>query len=386
MKWKFKKVLALAASAAFVCANVMSVSAATLEDCFEEDYYADSYADLKAAFGNDKAALYNHYRTYGIGEGRQINRYFDVNAYRARYADLDAAFGDDWDAYYNHYLTYGLLEGRSALSSGETFSAEAYAALYPDLKEAFGNDVWALYNHYITYGISEGRLLSATAADDASDDDADAAENTDSTDDAVNTEQEGAVKDEDASGTDGDHSENGDTDDAYFKEWVEQLYESLIQDDHTTAIELLENFADVEEACAPYEYVGWAQFEYSVNYIEGGPTTITFNEIAYKLTASDGTVVGIVVFTDDSDSITNIHAFVAYSEDHGFDYVGAGDHYVGIHYRTGFYSYTEGNIVYIIVTEDFTDEMILDEKHVVSAWHVEEGNPDGLIGLYLGGV
>lgn len=38
---------------------------------FDAEYYAETYPDVKAAFGNDKDALYNHYVTYGRNEGRK---------------------------------------------------------------------------------------------------------------------------------------------------------------------------------------------------------------------------------------------------------------------------------------------------------------------------
>lgn len=43
-------------------------------DGFNHIAYANRYADLKAAFGYDKEALYEHYLTYGIGEGRIATR------------------------------------------------------------------------------------------------------------------------------------------------------------------------------------------------------------------------------------------------------------------------------------------------------------------------
>ena len=88
----------------------------------EFDYidYADRYSDLKAAFGYDRDALYNHYLTYGIKEGRIVNFWraagtidkFDYIDYADRYSDLEAAFGYDREALYTHYLTYGIKEGR----------------------------------------------------------------------------------------------------------------------------------------------------------------------------------------------------------------------------------------------------------------------------------
>lgn len=38
---------------------------------FDAEFYAETYADVKAVFGNDEAALYNHYVQYGKAEGRQ---------------------------------------------------------------------------------------------------------------------------------------------------------------------------------------------------------------------------------------------------------------------------------------------------------------------------
>ena len=38
---------------------------------FDAEYYADTYQDVKAAFGNDEEALYNNYVNYGKAEGRK---------------------------------------------------------------------------------------------------------------------------------------------------------------------------------------------------------------------------------------------------------------------------------------------------------------------------
>ena len=55
------------------------------------NYYADTYSDLKNAFGYDADALYNHYITYGKGKGRRISQYvkgdsFTGNANKTIYA------------------------------------------------------------------------------------------------------------------------------------------------------------------------------------------------------------------------------------------------------------------------------------------------------------
>ncbi len=90
---------------------------------FDYVAYADRYADLKAAFGYDKTALFKHYVTFGISEGRVAEfkaptyqggdpAKFDYMAYADRYADLKAAFGYNKAALYNHYITFGMREGR----------------------------------------------------------------------------------------------------------------------------------------------------------------------------------------------------------------------------------------------------------------------------------
>lgn len=42
-------------------------------ETFDSDYYANTYPDLKQAFGTDFDALLNHYLTYGIQEGRSAS-------------------------------------------------------------------------------------------------------------------------------------------------------------------------------------------------------------------------------------------------------------------------------------------------------------------------
>lgn len=50
--------------------SAFPVSAAECLADFDYQTYADTYPDLKAAFGYDAAALYNHYETNGKAEGR----------------------------------------------------------------------------------------------------------------------------------------------------------------------------------------------------------------------------------------------------------------------------------------------------------------------------
>lgn len=101
----------------------------TLSDgtVFDSAYYSAAYADLKAAYGTDYNALLNHYLTYGKAEGRSASgtvvtlsdgTVFDSEYYANTYADLKAAFGYDFGSLLNHYLTYGIKEGRQPSAAG----------------------------------------------------------------------------------------------------------------------------------------------------------------------------------------------------------------------------------------------------------------------------
>ena len=76
-------------------------------------YYANRYSDLKAAYGTNATALWNHFVTFGMNEARQAKDTFDPIIYRYRYPDLDKAFGNNWPEYYKHYIMFGIKEGRS---------------------------------------------------------------------------------------------------------------------------------------------------------------------------------------------------------------------------------------------------------------------------------
>lgn len=116
---RLKKFAAVFAVAAMLVSNAMCVSAAVPAGAFDAKYYADSYADLRAAFGSDAEKLYAHFLQNGVAEGRACSADFDVRVYRANYPDLEAAFGDNWDAYFWHYLNYGKNEGRVATGGGQ---------------------------------------------------------------------------------------------------------------------------------------------------------------------------------------------------------------------------------------------------------------------------
>ena len=83
-------------------------------DVFDTKYYYEKYKDLRDAIGNNEIALFNHFTSFGMKEGRQAKETFNVQAYRSRYADLQKAFGDNLPLYYLHYIQHGKNEKRIA--------------------------------------------------------------------------------------------------------------------------------------------------------------------------------------------------------------------------------------------------------------------------------
>lgn len=81
---------------------------------FSAQYYATKYPELVEALGNDNQALYNHFCTCGMLEGRQGCETFNVYVYIANNPDLQPIFGDNLPSYYQHYLDCGQYEGRIA--------------------------------------------------------------------------------------------------------------------------------------------------------------------------------------------------------------------------------------------------------------------------------
>ena len=81
---------------------------------FDARFYADKNPDLKKAFGYNEAKLFAHFYKYGMNEGRQASKSFNLSIYKANYSDLQNAFKNDYKSYYKHYTDFGYTEGRIA--------------------------------------------------------------------------------------------------------------------------------------------------------------------------------------------------------------------------------------------------------------------------------
>ena len=139
---------------------------------YDYSYYISKNPDVYRAYGDDDAAVLQHFVQWGMKEGRQAKSTFDVRSYRLQYADLRRAYGNDLKNYYVHYINWGAREGRrgtgcNTLQNGLTlWNGVDYSAVYdysyyisknPDVYRAYGDDDAAVLQHFVQYGMNEGR-------------------------------------------------------------------------------------------------------------------------------------------------------------------------------------------------------------------------------------
>ena len=103
--------------------NSITVFAAGNEEyfrsVFDPDYYYNQYPDLQGQLGNDSEALFHHFMTIGVREGRSGNAEFNLRAYVLHNRDLLDYYKTDLSAYCKHYMEIGKAEGRTCLPTGD---------------------------------------------------------------------------------------------------------------------------------------------------------------------------------------------------------------------------------------------------------------------------
>lgn len=157
--------------AATIAATTVATSMPALA-AFDANYYAKQNPDVVAAVGTTPKALENHYNTFGKKEGRAasaedlanspLRQIFDAKLYAQLYPDVVAVFGTDANALFQHFMTFGINEGRKI---NQYFDVNAYKAAYPDLAKAFGDNTAMYYHHFVTFGIKEHRTLGGFPAE-----------------------------------------------------------------------------------------------------------------------------------------------------------------------------------------------------------------------------
>ena len=103
----------------------------TLESLFDEKYYARAYPDVVSAVGTSRAALLDHWMTFGIKEGRRPSHAFDPSEYKNRYK-LNSLNNEQL---VRHFVVDGFYQG---WIGSRDFSAHQYLLRNPDLRARFG--------------------------------------------------------------------------------------------------------------------------------------------------------------------------------------------------------------------------------------------------------
>ena len=142
---------------------------AMLKNVFDATYYAETYPDVVAVLGTDADALFNHYVSNGINEGRDASATFNASVYALANPDLVEVYSGDMNSIIAHYVVCGQAEGRvatlatyvagikagtvAAPTSGGSASGavantttESTDYLHADLAAELGLPAWALYD------------------------------------------------------------------------------------------------------------------------------------------------------------------------------------------------------------------------------------------------
>ena len=77
---------------------------------FNASYYASVHSDVYALYGDNARALYEHFITSGICEGRQSSAPFHISVYKNSNPDFVNVYGDNLTEYYNHFILVGCNE------------------------------------------------------------------------------------------------------------------------------------------------------------------------------------------------------------------------------------------------------------------------------------
>ena len=149
LKFKKSKML-LGTMCALVLATTIGAFPSKAESAFDYNYYFWKYPDVANAVGFDPQALFNHYQTSGMAEGRYANQQAE---WRAAAGHVDTA--EERKAF---LMTIPPADPNNADSDLPKLDPIYYYNTYPDVAKVVGKNAQGLLEHYFAYGYSEGRL------------------------------------------------------------------------------------------------------------------------------------------------------------------------------------------------------------------------------------
>ena len=147
MKFTKMKTVLCAVSAVFL-ASIFGEIPSEAKTAFDPSYYFEKYVDVANEYGFDTQALFNHYQTAGMKEGRFPNRESEWKA-AAGYV----ATQEERTAF---MMQIPSPNPENANSDLPKFDPIYYYNNYPDVAAVIGPDAVGLLNHYFAYGYSEG--------------------------------------------------------------------------------------------------------------------------------------------------------------------------------------------------------------------------------------
>lgn len=151
MKFKKTKAFLYTLCAAFLASGFAALPAKAAT-AFDPHYYYAKYPDVSYMTGFDPQALFDHYQTCGMNEGRFPNMQAE---WRDAAGIVDTV--EDRTAFLMQ-IPSSAVDPENASSDLDKLDPIFYYNTYPDVAEVIGNDPVALLNHYFSYGYSEGRL------------------------------------------------------------------------------------------------------------------------------------------------------------------------------------------------------------------------------------
>ncbi len=117
----------------FFCCLTVQAKERISEKNFDYEWYLEKHPDLAAIVGDDKKAVYTFYKNIGQPNGwlgrvapetLLTRNNFDYIRYAQENPDVAQALGVKRTALYNHYISTGVYEGRRGYSTSENINAK----------------------------------------------------------------------------------------------------------------------------------------------------------------------------------------------------------------------------------------------------------------------
>lgn len=79
---------------------------------YNYNYYVKKYPEIKKMYDGDDKKILKHFVKYGMKEGQQAKKTFNVKKYRSKNSDLRKRFKKKYRLYYYHFMNHGFKQSR----------------------------------------------------------------------------------------------------------------------------------------------------------------------------------------------------------------------------------------------------------------------------------